>query len=41
MRTDRVFSEHLLDMVLSRGALRAEVYQKASRTLAVDVKVVS
>jgi PmbA protein len=38
MRTDRVFSEHLLDMVLSRGASRAEVYQKASRTLAVDVK---
>jgi PmbA protein len=37
MRTDRAFSERLLGLALSRGAPRAEVYQRVSRTLTVDV----
>jgi PmbA protein len=38
MRTDRVLSERLLALALSRGASCAEVYQKTSQTLVSDVK---
>jgi PmbA protein len=38
MKTDRDFSEKLLDLAMKSGADMAEVYQGASRTLSVDAK---
>lgn len=38
MRTDPGFSEKLLKEALKRGASLAEVYQRASKTLSVDVR---
>lgn len=38
MKTDHEFAARLIDSALSRGAHLAEVYQRSSRSLSVDVK---